>query len=94
MDKKELAQKILNRAGIMINGDKPYDIQVKDERFYKRVFSYGTVGLGEAYMDGWWDAEKLDDFFCRALALRANHCQSFPLPQKPALADSAFQKRS
>jgi len=71
--KEDLAQKILNRAGITINGDKPYDIQIKNNKFYKRVFSYGTLGLGEAYMDGWWEAEKLDEFFYKAIGLRANH---------------------
>jgi len=68
MNKKELARKILKRAKISINGDKPYDIQIKNEELYKRFFRYGTVGLGEAYMDGWWDAEKLDEFFYRALS--------------------------
>src|SRR5690606_7912090 len=26
-----------------------------------------TLGLGEAYMDGWWDCQALDEFICRAL---------------------------
>ena len=36
-------------------------MQVHDERFYARVFAEGTVGFGEAYMDGWWDSERLDE---------------------------------
>jgi cyclopropane-fatty-acyl-phospholipid synthase len=27
----------------------------------------GALGLGESYMDGWWDCEKLDEFFYRIL---------------------------
>ncbi|HAN60460.1 MAG TPA: cyclopropane-fatty-acyl-phospholipid synthase, partial [Gammaproteobacteria bacterium] len=27
----------------------------------------GTLGLGEAYMDGWWDCPRLDEMVCRAL---------------------------
>jgi cyclopropane-fatty-acyl-phospholipid synthase len=61
------AEEILKLAGITINGSDPFDIQVKDERIYQRVFAEGTLGLGEGYMDGWWDAADLSDFFYRAL---------------------------
>jgi cyclopropane-fatty-acyl-phospholipid synthase len=27
----------------------------------------GALGLGESYMDGWWDCERLDEFFYRIL---------------------------
>lgn len=64
---KERAEEILKVAGITINGDKPYDIQIKDDRVFQRVFSDGTLGLGESYMDGWWDVKDLSDFFFRAL---------------------------
>ena len=36
-------------------------------RFYARVLAQGSLGLGEAYMDGWWDCERLDEFFYRIL---------------------------
>lgn len=62
---KELAEELLSLAGITINGNKPYDIYVKDERFYDRVFREGTLGFGESYMDGWWEVKNLDEFFYR-----------------------------
>jgi len=31
------------------------------------VLRYQNLGLGEAYMDGWWDCPRLDEFFCRVL---------------------------
>lgn len=31
------------------------------------MFRQGALGLGEAYLDGWWDAEALDVFFHRIL---------------------------
>ena len=34
-------------------------MRVHDERLYARVFAHGSLGLGEAYMDGWWDADDL-----------------------------------
>ena len=67
MNSKDKAQEILALGGITINGVHPFDIQVHDERLYDRVFSGGTLAFGEAYMDGWWDVEKLDDFFYRIL---------------------------
>ncbi len=56
---------ILALADIQINGSLPWDIQVHDERFYRRVLSGGSIGAGESYMDGWWDVEALDEFFTR-----------------------------
>lgn len=64
---KDIVQEILSPAGIVINGDKPWDIRIKDERFYLRILRDGSLGLGEAYMDGWWDCEKLDEFFARLM---------------------------
>ena len=60
---KEVAQKILSYADIETNGKRSWDIQVFNEDFYKRVLRQGSIGLGEAYMDGWWDAQELDKFF-------------------------------
>lgn len=57
----------LEAADIQINGSRPWDIQIKDDRLFDRVVSKGSLGLGEAYMDGWWEAEALDQFFTRVL---------------------------
>ena len=64
--KKKFIQ-ILNDAGIEVNGSRPFDIQIHDERVYMRVFLQGTLGLGEAYMDGWWDCEELDEAIVRLI---------------------------
>ena len=54
-------------AGISINGDAPWDIQVFDERVYQRVLTKGSLGFGEAYMDGMWECERMDQLFDRLL---------------------------
>jgi len=64
---KALTQDILSQADITVNGDRPWDIKVRDERFYHRVLKDGSLGLGESYMDGWWECEELDTFFARLL---------------------------
>jgi cyclopropane-fatty-acyl-phospholipid synthase len=34
-------------------------ITVHDDRFYARLLAEGSIGLGESYADGWWDADHL-----------------------------------
>ncbi len=58
---KSLVGELLSLVGIEINGSHPWDIHVHDERFYKRVVTQVELGLGESYMDGWWDAERIDE---------------------------------
>lgn len=62
-----LVRKLLDFAGVEINGKQPWDIQVHDDRLFKRVISEAELGLGEAYMDGWWDAGKVDEFIFKIL---------------------------
>ncbi|HBI5523803.1 TPA: cyclopropane fatty acyl phospholipid synthase [Salmonella enterica subsp. enterica serovar Welikade] len=66
-----LCQEILNDAGISINGNKPFDIQVKNQQFFKRVLLEGSLGLGESYMDGWWECGRPDIFIERLLSVDA-----------------------
>jgi cyclopropane-fatty-acyl-phospholipid synthase len=56
---------MLAPAGIRINGADPWDIQVHDRRWYRRILREKNLGLGESYMDGWWDCAQLDELFCR-----------------------------
>ncbi len=51
---------LLALAGVRINGNAPWDVQVRNEAFFQRVLSYGSLGVGESYVEGWWDAGKLD----------------------------------
>lgn len=56
---------ILATADIKINGPDPWDLQVHDERFYKGVLTQGSLGMGEAYLNGWWDCNHIDEFVFR-----------------------------
>jgi cyclopropane-fatty-acyl-phospholipid synthase len=56
---------LLAFAGIGVNGPQPWDIQVHDGRFFERALAEGSIGVGESYMDGWWDVHALDEFFTR-----------------------------
>lgn len=68
-DRKSIVKDALAVGDIKINGSRPWDIQIHDERFYKRVLAEDALGLGESYMEGWWDAEELDNFFFHLLGI-------------------------
>ena len=58
---------LLSQAGIEVNGQNPWDIQVHDTSLYNRVLRESSLGLGESYMDGWWDCDAIDQFIYRVL---------------------------
>lgn len=62
--KKFLAD-MLSPAGIEINGNNLWDIQVVNEEFYGKVVRQGSLGLGDSYVDGWWECARVDELFCR-----------------------------
>ncbi len=71
MNKSENAvRKLLASADIEVNGNRLWDIQVHDPRLYERILRDSSLGLGESYMDGWWDCQSIDSFIDRVL--RAN----------------------
>lgn len=51
---------LMAKAGVRINGPRPWDIQVHNDRFYDRLLADGSLGIGESYVEGWWDAEQVD----------------------------------
>lgn len=63
LDAKKLVQQLLAEAKIKMNGKNPRDIQIHNEKFYKRLLKNPILALGESYVEGWWDCEKLDEFF-------------------------------
>ncbi len=68
-----IASELLSRAGIQVNGSAASDIQVKHPDFFKRVLQEGSLGLGESYMDGWWECDRLDTFFTQVLRAGLEH---------------------
>lgn len=64
---KTIISRLLASAGVKINGSNPWDIQVHNPSFYGRVLRQGSLGLGESYMDAWWDVPALDQFFDRII---------------------------
>jgi cyclopropane-fatty-acyl-phospholipid synthase len=69
-DLHHVIAEVLEKAQVHINGNHPWDIQVKDPNVLDQALVRGNLGLGEAYMNGEWHAEQLDEFFCRLLRSR------------------------
>lgn len=64
---QKITEEILGLAGVKINGINPWDIKVHNDEFYRRAITEGELGIGESYMDGWWDAESVDEFIYKVL---------------------------
>jgi cyclopropane-fatty-acyl-phospholipid synthase len=60
----------LGGAGITVGGDAPWDIQIRDARTYARVLRDGTLGVGESFVEGWWDCQALDQMIERVVRAR------------------------
>lgn len=65
---EQVLSRILATADVRLDGAQPWDIEVRNDGFYKRVLLEGSLGLGEAYMDGWWATRDLEELICRVIA--------------------------
>ena len=64
---ESIVTELLDGAGITVNGNQPFDIRIVDERFFQQALGQGVLGLGETYMEGWWECTALDQFFDRVV---------------------------
>ncbi|MFA6160623.1 MAG: cyclopropane fatty acyl phospholipid synthase [Patescibacteria group bacterium] len=85
---RQSVESILQDTDVQINGSRPWDIKVKDERFYARVLAHGTLGFGESYMDGWWECDRIDELVSRLLRsdVRSKLKPNFTLVKNAILA--------
>ncbi len=47
--------RLMAEAGVVIDGDRPWDMQIKinHEAAFERFYASGSLGMGESFMDGW-----------------------------------------
>ncbi|MDR7135935.1 cyclopropane-fatty-acyl-phospholipid synthase [Lysobacter niastensis] len=72
LSSRSKVEELLATADIRVGGERPWDVQVHEPRFFARVLAQGSLGLGESYMDGWWDAPSLDGFLFQLLHARVD----------------------
>lgn len=54
-------------ADVQFNGRRPWDITVHDDRLFRATALHGVIGFGEAYLNGWWDCQAIDQLYDRAM---------------------------
>ncbi|SDL80317.1 cyclopropane-fatty-acyl-phospholipid synthase [Modicisalibacter muralis] len=64
---RRIIENLIEGSGVTLNGSQPWDIRVLHPDFFSRVLHQGTLGLGEAYMQGWWECERIDEMAYRLL---------------------------
>ncbi len=64
---EQVIKELFGAADISLDGKRPDDITVHDERFHERVLRDASLGLGESYMDGWWDCDDLDGMIAKVM---------------------------
>lgn len=60
-------ERIFAAADVGMDGQRPWDIKVRDGRLYRRLAIDAMDGLGDAYMDGWWECGAIDQMVERLL---------------------------
>jgi cyclopropane-fatty-acyl-phospholipid synthase len=63
-------ENLLALADVTVGGDRPWDLQVTNPGLFRRVLAEGSLGFGEAYMDGWWQSESLDQLLYRLVSAK------------------------
>lgn len=66
----------LEKAGFILNGPHAWDPQINNDALWARLLRDGTLGLGESYMAGWWDAPALDQFLFKLITAKVQ--DAFP----------------
>src|SRR6185312_4588115 len=91
---EKVLSELLAAADVRLDGARPWDIRVNDERLFQRVLGHGSLGAGEAYMDGWWDCAQLDEMLTRVLRSNIEEHLRSPRAVKLALSARLFNKQS
>src|SRR5579871_1473167 len=86
-------ERILAMAGVRINGGRSWDIEVHDPRWYGRLLARGALGLGESYVEGWWDCPDLASLFHKLLAVHLDRESSVSWPAVFARVLDKFTNR-
>lgn len=85
---------LLASADIRINGSRPWDMRIHRNGVLERIASHGSLGLGESYVEGDWDAENLDEFFTRVLRAKLDHETGSLRLVLPLLRDRVFNRQN
>jgi cyclopropane-fatty-acyl-phospholipid synthase len=80
-------------ADVRFDGARPWDIQVRDPRLFRRILANGSLGFGEAFMDGDWDCDALDQLFDRLISARVGERLGMTPPLALMMLAARFSNR-
>ena len=78
---------IAERADVRFNGDRPWDLRVHNDALYGALLRHGSRALGDGYVRGDWDCDRIDELICRLLRVNAHR----PLSRRAWLRDWLVQ---
>lgn len=68
LNQQKFVKKLLKKsADIKIDGNRPWDIKIYNNKIYDYLLTGDTLLLGEAYMDKKWDCDQIDEMIYRIL---------------------------
>jgi cyclopropane-fatty-acyl-phospholipid synthase len=67
---RDTVEELLRECDIHIDGNGPCDIRVYNDAVFSRILADGSLGLGESYMEQWWDVRDLEELIFRLLKAR------------------------
>jgi cyclopropane-fatty-acyl-phospholipid synthase len=85
MSPEAFFRELLADARISIDGVDPWDIRVRDPRVYACLLRDGTIGFGEAFMDGALECDRIDLMAERAYRADLTHRIASRVPVIKAL---------
>lgn len=65
---RQVVEKLLNLAGITVDGSNPWDIQIRDPALFEREIIDPALWFGETYMDNLWECARIDELIYRILS--------------------------
>ena len=57
----------LAEVDVKLGGKRPWDLRIHNPKTYIRIARQGSLGIGETFMDGWWECDDLVEMLARAL---------------------------
>ena len=90
----ERFRQLLAKADVEVGGLRPWDMHIHDPETARRVLANGSLGLGESYVDGWWDCAALDVLIDRLLRAHLEDEVSSPEALLLAIESRLFNRQS
>jgi len=90
----ERFRNLLARADIEVGGQRPWDLHLHEPETARRVLAHGSLGLGESYVDGWWDCAAIDVMIDRMLRAHLEEEVKSPEALLLAIESRLFNRQS